>query len=65
MKNITTHTGVLKVLTRLPSRSNGNPRYEVMLDGYAAKTMVDANDTYGIVDLDGVVVKAEIGTHYD
>ena len=27
MKNITTHTGVLKVLTRLPSRSNGNPRF--------------------------------------
>jgi|TARA_R110000824_G_scaffold46007_1_gene132589 hypothetical protein len=65
MKNITIHTGILEVIQREPSSVNGNPRYQVRLDGYTAKTAVDSALGYSITNYDGKQVTAHIGLHYD
>lgn len=64
MKNITCHTGLLQVVRRLPSSVNGNPRYEVRLDGWTARTAPDSSVAYEITNFDGHIVTAEIGTYY-
>lgn len=64
MKNITRHTGILSVVERCASSTNGNPRYLVMLDGYTAKTMVDSSLGYSVTNFEGKNVEADIGTHY-
>jgi len=64
MKNITRHTGILTVVERLASSYHGNPRYLVNVDGYTARTMVDASLGYGITNFDGKKVSATLGTHY-
>ena len=65
MKNITRHTGKLTIVERCSSSVNGNPRYLVMLDGYAARTMVDSSLGYSITNYADKMVEAEIGTHYN
>ena len=64
MKNVTRHTGILKVLTKLPSSINGNPRYLISVDGFTCKTPVDSTYGYSVTNYDGEVVTATIGTHY-
>jgi hypothetical protein len=64
MKNITRHTGELVIVQKLKHSRNGNPRYLVMLDGYAASTMTDCSLGYAITNFEGKQVTADIGTHY-
>ena len=65
MKNITRHTGILRVIERdKNSGANGNPRYVVTLDGYTCRTAVDSPLGYAITNYDGKKVNAFIGTHY-
>lgn len=62
MKNITYHEGLFKVIKRLPQSRNGNPRYMVMVDGYAVMTPVDSQIAYRVPNFDNKKVKAHIGT---
>jgi hypothetical protein len=64
MKNTTVHTGILEVIQRERSSVNGNPRYQVRLDGYTAKTAVDSPLGYRIARHDGKRVTAHIGLYY-
>jgi hypothetical protein len=64
MKNITTHTGKLEIIERLPSSYYGNPRYLCRVDGFMCQTQPDSSIAYALPNLDGKQVKAEIGTHY-
>jgi hypothetical protein len=64
MKNITRHTGTLKVLKRLASSSNGNPRYYISIDGFSCSTAVDSSYGYAVTNYDNKQVTATIGTHY-
>jgi hypothetical protein len=64
MKNVTQHTGLLKIVKRLRSSSNGNPRFMVKVDGWTCVTAVDSMYGYDVQNLDGKKVTATIGTHY-
>lgn len=64
MKNITQHTGTLRVIKRLPPSVNGNPRYLISVDGFTCKTAVDSSYGYSVTNYDGKEVTATIGTHY-
>lgn len=64
MKNITRHIGTLEIMNRLPSSSNGNPRYLIKIDGITCKTQVDHAHGYSITNYEGKTVEATIGTHY-
>ena len=64
MKNVSHHYGELRILRRLPSSRNGNPRFLVMVDGYVCRTAVDSNMGYAVKNMDGKRVEAYIGTHY-
>ena len=64
MKNITRHTGLLQVVERLPSSTNGNPRYLVVFDGYTCRTKIDCSIGYMIDNLDDKTCTGTIGTHY-
>ena len=64
MKNTTVHTGILEIIQRERSSVNGNPRYQVRLDGYTAKTSVDSSLGYSITNYDGKQVTAHIGLYY-
>lgn len=64
MKNLTQHKGKLEVIRRLPSSRNGNPRWLVKVDGWTARTAVDAALGYSIRNFEGKQVVATIGTHY-
>jgi hypothetical protein len=64
MKNVTRHQGILKVIERLPSSFNGNPRYLLSIDGFTCKTAVDSGYGYSVTNHDGKEVIAYIGTHY-
>jgi hypothetical protein len=62
MKNITTHTGKLEIIKRMPSSTNGNPRYLLRVDGWTCCTPVDSSLGYSVTNFDGKMVEAEIGT---
>ncbi len=62
MKNVTSHTGKLEIIERLPSSRNGNPRWLLKIDGWTCRTAPDAMVAYGITNFDGKIVKADIGT---
>lgn len=64
MKNVTAHRGILEIIERLPSSSNGNPRYLIRVDGWVCKTGLDSNIGYKVTNYDGKQVIATIGTHY-
>jgi hypothetical protein len=64
MRNITAHTGTLRILKRLDSSPNGNPRYLISIDGFTCKTMVDSMHAYEVPNFIGIEVTATIGTHY-
>lgn len=64
MKNITRHTGTLEVIERLPSSTNGNPRYLLRIDGVTCRTAVDSSYGYSITNYEGKQVEATIGAHY-
>lgn len=64
MRNMTTHTGKLEIVRRLPSSTNGNPRFLVRVDGWTCRTPVDSFLGYEVQNMDGKQVKATIGTYY-
>lgn len=64
MKNVTHHKGLLRIIERLPSSRNGNPRYLVELDGYTCRTAPDSSTGYSVRNFEGKLVEAYIGTHY-
>lgn len=64
MKNITRHTGLLEIISRLPSSPNGNPRYLLRIDGVTFRTSPDSSYAYVVPNFDGKRVAATIGTHY-
>lgn len=64
MKNVTAQRGILEIIKRLPSSSNGNPRYLIRVDGWTCRTGVDSNIGYKVSNFDGKQVIATIGTHY-
>jgi hypothetical protein len=64
MKNTTQHIGMLKIIERLPSSANGNPRYLLQIDGWTCRTGVDSMLGYSVANYDGKMVKARIGTYY-
>lgn len=64
MRNISRHTGTLEVIQRLPSSTNGNPRYLLRIAGFICKTAVDSSLGYCVTNFDGKQVTATIGTHY-
>jgi len=73
MKNITQHTGKIKLIERMPQSRNGNPRYLcAIMDspnqdlGWTFRTQVDSSHGYEIPnyfdrDVDVIVT---LGTHY-
>lgn len=65
MKNITKHNGKLEIIRRLTSSVNGNPRFEISVDGFTCVTGVDSMHGYEVQNLDGKQVSATIGTHYN
>lgn len=64
MKNISRHVGTLVILDRLPTSTNGNPRYLLSIGGTTCATMVDSMIAYSIGNHEGKEVRATIGTHY-
>jgi hypothetical protein len=64
MNLISRHIGELKILGRLPSSKNGNPRYEVSLDGVTCWTQPDSPLAYEINKFNGNICIGTIGTHY-
>ena len=48
MKNVTTHTGKLEFIKRLPSSYYGNPRFLVRVDGWTCSTTPDTMLAYEI-----------------
>lgn len=63
MKNITRHTGTLKIVRRMRSSRSGNPQYMLALDGYTFRTPANSMLGFTVVDMDGARVTATIGTH--
>ena len=64
MKNITPHTGTIENLKRLPSSSNGNPRYSFRIDGYTVVTAPNCMLGYEIKNYEDRLAKVSIGRHY-
>ena len=65
MKNITQHTGTLRIIKRLKSSYLGNPRFLATIDwGVTFKTSVDSMLGYSIQNYDNKQVTVTIGTHY-
>lgn len=65
MHFITRHSGILKVVERLPSSANGNPRYRCTIDGESFVTAVDSSHGYAITNHDGKKIEVTLGTHYN
>lgn len=64
MKNITMHTGTLRVLERLNNSVNGNPRYRLYINGVSCVTKPDSAYAYDVENLKDKKVTATIGTYY-
>lgn len=64
MKNLSTHTGTLEIIKRLPSSINGNSRYLARCGGFTFRTAVDSGWTAYLVNLDGKEATVTLGTHY-
>lgn len=64
MRDTQEYTGRLRVIERLPSSINGNPRYMLMIGSEICRTAVDSGHAYGVTNYDGKIVKATIGRHY-
>ena len=64
MKNVTRNTGKLEFVKRLPSSTNGNPRFLVKVDGWTCSTQPDTQLGYSIQNWWNKTVTADIGTHY-
>jgi len=64
MKSITAAIGILTVVKQLPSSINGNPRFQLDIDGLTCVTTPDSSYAYEVENFNGKFVRATIGTHY-
>jgi len=70
MKNITRHTGTLKLIKRMKNSRDGNPQFMLFIDesgrghGFKFRTPANSMMAYGIDHYIGKTVTATIGTHY-
>jgi hypothetical protein len=66
MKNKRTHqvTGTLKVIMRLKSSVNGNPRYLVKVGDVVLYTKPDSELGYSVINFEGKEITAHWGVHY-
>ena len=64
MKNITSHTGIIEMVKRLPNSANGNPRFQLRCDGWTFVTQPDSMVAFMIESYIGKKAKVTIGTHY-
>jgi hypothetical protein len=65
MKDVSTHVGILAIVSRLPQSAEGNPRFYIMIGGVPCTTTVDSALAYTVQSMQGKVVTAQIGTHYN
>ena len=56
--------GTLKILGRLPSSINGNPRYRLTVGDIECCTSPDSGLAYSITNHNGDEVVATVGLHY-
>lgn len=56
--------GKLKIIQRLPSSFNGNPRYLLSIGDTVCRTAPDSPLAYSVTNYDGKMVSAEIGNYY-
>ena len=63
MKNRHEHTGTLYIIERMPSSTNGNPRYKAMVNRFVFCTMVDSSYGYSITNYDNKPVTVVVGEH--
>ena len=64
MKQITTHTGILKLVERMNSSVNGNPRYKLSINDVLFYTTPDSMHGYGIPNHFDRPITVTIGVHY-
>ncbi len=62
MKALSRHHGKLTIVKRLKNSLVGNPRFEVIVDGYRCKTAPNSSLAYRLSNYDGRKVVATIGT---
>jgi len=73
MKNVKTYIGKISEIKKINNSSDGNPRYQFVINGYngffsysfPAKTGVNSMLGYSITNYDGKLVEATLGTHYN
>ena len=63
MKNITEHTGTLKLVKRMKNSRMGNPQFMLECDGYQFRTQANSMQAYGIQNYFNKQVRVFIGTH--
>lgn len=70
MKNLSTESGTLHIIERLPNSVNGNPRFLCFINrdiggtGWTFRTKPDCSYSYDIQNLNGKRVTATIGEYY-
>jgi hypothetical protein len=70
MKNITRHTGTLRIVKRMKNSYLGNPQFMVFVDesdeghGVRFRTAANSSHAYGIENYEGQRVTVTVGTHY-
>ena len=70
MKNITRHTGTLRIVKRLPNSYVGNPQFMVFVDesgeghGVRFRTAKNSMHGYMVEGYEGQRVTVTVGTHY-
>ena len=64
MKSLSRHEGTLRMVRRLPSSTNGNPRYLIEVGGFKARTRVDSSIGYEVTNYEGKHVTAMLGSYY-
>jgi hypothetical protein len=70
MKNVSQHTGTLRIIERLNNSRNGNPRYLGYIDetggGHGVSFYTESDSMYGyeLPNYDDKQITVQIGTHY-
>ena len=70
MKNITRHTGTLRIMKRMKNSYEGNPQFMAFVDesgeghGVRFRTMKNSMHGYMVEGYEGQRVTVTVGTHY-
>ena len=65
MRSIMRHVGAVTNIKRLPSSSNGNPRYSFECNGWTIVTKVDSMHGYELTNYRDKEVSITAGWHYN